>query len=64
MGSKYNGRREAMDKSNTDLSVIIRHFEIHNRTDGKSDRTVGWYNEVLGLFARSEVRTSCRGNIV
>ena len=25
-----------MDKSNTDLSVIIRHFEVHNRTEGKS----------------------------
>ena len=52
MDNRKNRRWEAMDKSNTDLSVIIRHFEVHNRTEGKSYRTVGWYNEVLGLFCR------------
>ena len=45
-------RWEIMDKSSTDLSVAIRHFEVHNRTEGKSIRTVGWYNEVLGLLFR------------
>lgn len=39
-----------MDKSNIDLSVLIQHYEVHNRTEGKSPRTVGWYNEVLSMF--------------
>ena len=39
-----------MDKSEIDLSVLIRQFEIHNRTEGKSPKTVLWYNELLGLF--------------
>ena len=41
-----------MDKYNTDLSVTMMHFEVHNRTEGKSVKTVHWYNEVLGLLYR------------
>ena len=52
MVNKRNRRWETMDKSNLDLLVLIRHFEIHNQTEGKSARTVGWYNEVLGLLYR------------
>ena len=52
MASKKNLRWEDMDKSKTDLSVLKQHYEVHNRTEGKSPRTVGWYNEVLGLFMR------------
>ena len=50
--AKRNRRQETMAKANPDLLVLIRHFEIHNRTEGKSARTVGWYNEVLGLLYR------------
>jgi phosphoglycerol transferase MdoB-like AlkP superfamily enzyme len=39
-----------MDKSRVELSVLIQHFEVHNRTEGKSPRTVQWYNDVLGMF--------------
>ena len=35
---------------NFDITTLIDHFEVHNRTEGKSPRTVEWYNEVLGLF--------------
>lgn len=35
---------------NFDITTLIVHFEVHNRTEGKSPRTVEWYNEVLGLF--------------
>jgi len=52
MTRKKNLRWEDMDKSNTDLSVLKQHYEVHNRTEGKSPRSVGWYNEVLGLFMR------------
>ena len=39
-----------MDRSATDLSVLIKHFEIHNRTEGKSPHTVTWYNLTLDLL--------------
>lgn len=39
-----------MDKGKTELTVLIQIFETFNETEGKSDDTVGWYNEVLGLF--------------
>jgi len=52
MTRKRNLRWEEMDKSKTDLSVLMQHFEVNNRTEGKSPRTVDWYNEVLGLFVR------------
>ncbi len=52
MASKRNLRWEEMDKSKTELSVFMQHFEVHNRTEGKSPRTVGWYNEALGMFTK------------
>ena len=52
MATNRNLRWEEMDRSKTDLSVLKQHYEVHNRTEGKSPRTVGWYNEVLGLFMR------------
>ena len=52
MASKRNLRWEEMDKPKTELSVLMQHFEVHNRTEGKSPRTVGWYNEVLGMFTK------------
>jgi site-specific recombinase XerD len=52
MAKRQNRRWESMDKSNTDLSVLMRHFEVHNKTEGKSERTVEWYNEVLDLLYR------------
>ena len=35
---------------NVDIRRPIRYFELHNITEGKSPRTVEWYNEVLQLF--------------
>jgi len=52
MASNRNLRWEEIDKSQTDLSVLLQHFEVHNKTEGKSPRTVGWYNEVLGMFIK------------
>ena len=43
-------RWEDMDKSGIELSILMSNFEIHNRTEQKSSKTVEWYNEVLGLF--------------
>ena len=39
-----------MDKSNIDLSILKQHYEVNNKTEGKSPKTVSWYNEVLHLF--------------
>ncbi|MBI4310140.1 MAG: tyrosine-type recombinase/integrase [Chloroflexi bacterium] len=33
-----------------DLSTLITYFEIHNRSEQKSPKTVLWYNEVLGML--------------
>ena len=61
MNSRYPGRWEEMVSTTIDLATVMKHFEVHNRTDGKSERTVGWYNEVLGLLLRSlEGRTDRR----
>lgn len=49
-GNRRNTQWGKMDKSEIDLSVLTKHFEIHNRTEGKSLRTVQWYNEVLSLL--------------
>ena len=41
-----------MDKFKTEPSVLTQHYRVHNKTEGKSPRTVGRYNEVLGLFIK------------
>ena len=51
MASRRKARWEDMDKSKTELALLIQHFEVHNRTEGKSPRTCEWYMEVLGLFS-------------
>lgn len=47
---KRQSRWEKMDKSDIELQVLIQHFEVHNKTEGKSPRTVEWYNQVLNMF--------------
>jgi len=34
------------------IDQAARHFELHNRTENKSPRTVSWHNQVLNLFVR------------
>ena len=52
MAKKQGPRWEDLDKSMIDLSVLMQHYEVHNRTEGRSPRTVGWYNEVLGMLIK------------
>lgn len=52
MKAARNQGWEHMDKSGTDLSVLIKQYEVHNKTEGKTPKTVLWYNELLGLFYR------------
>ena len=39
-----------MDKSSTTLDQLIQEFEVLNKVEGKSPRTVEKYNFVLGQF--------------
>ncbi len=39
-----------MAQQNLGLEALTRQFEIHNRSEGKSVRTVEWYNQALTLF--------------
>ena len=48
IGSSKRGLGNAANKPNMKLEVLIKHFEVQNRTENKSPRTVEWYNLVLG----------------
>lgn len=53
VAAKNSGRRwQKMDKNKLDLEILKDDFQLHNRTEGKSEKTVLWYNEVLDLFIR------------
>jgi len=39
-----------MEKGNIELRQLIQHFEVFNRSEGKSPKTVKWYSDVLNLF--------------
>ena len=34
-----------------DLGKLAERFEVHNRSEEKSPRTVQWYNQTLDIFA-------------
>ena len=51
-----------MVAGNLELDKLVERFEVHNRSDGKSPRTVQWYNEALDLFLgwmRGEGLSTC-----
>ncbi len=51
-----------MNAENLELYTLVQRFEVHNRSDGKSDRTVDWYNQALELFMawlRAEGMSTC-----
>jgi site-specific recombinase XerD len=45
-----NKRWQDMDKGGIPLERLARHFEAHNRSEGKSPDTVIWYARVLRYF--------------
>jgi hypothetical protein len=47
-----NRRWEELEKDSIDLIVLAKHFELYNRTEGESARTIDWYNEAIGLLKR------------
>jgi len=32
---------------NHDLRGLARRFQLHNRTENKSDKTIKWYNDSI-----------------
>ena len=50
MVNRRTMRRPRVNRNKLDLSTLIQHFEIHNLTEGKSPRTVEWYQQALDLF--------------
>jgi len=50
MKGRKNSRWEDMDKGNLELEQLIRHFEVYNRSEGRSPYTVVWYSEALNGF--------------
>ncbi len=61
-----NGRWRELVKDNIPLERLAQHYEAHNRSDGKSPRTVEWYSRVIGYFAeylRSEGYAAQLGDV-
>jgi integrase/recombinase XerC/integrase/recombinase XerD len=43
-------RWQDLEKDNIPLEKLTKHFETHNRSEGKSPATVYWYSRVLSYF--------------
>ncbi len=41
-----------IDITEIELKKLILHFEQSNRAEGKSPKTVSWYEEMLSIFTR------------
>ena len=50
--SLLNRRRADMDNDSIDISALVEHFELFNKTEGKSPKTIIWYNMALTQFQR------------
>lgn len=44
MASRRNYRWQDVNKSDLNLETLAQHFEVFNRSENKSPRTVEWYN--------------------
>ena len=72
-----NRRWEHVKKDTIELSALTRYYELYNRTEGKSPKTIRWYNlslrqfhrflldvkkpTVLGELGETEAREACHG---
>lgn len=53
MAERASDRRwQELEKGHTSLERLKRHFEAHNRSEGKSPRTVEYYSRVLNYYLR------------
>jgi len=44
--TQFNSKLAALS-----LDDLIRRYEMSNRADGKSPRTISWYTDMLTLFS-------------
>jgi len=42
-----NWRWEDVDKNSISLTRLAQYFDTYNRSEGKSPKTLRWYNQVL-----------------
>lgn len=50
--SRKNWRWEELTKESFELTELAREYELYNRTEGKSPKTIDWYNLSLKQFHR------------
>lgn len=50
MAQKYIQRWDEMDKSRTSLEALFEYYVLFNRSEGKSPRTIVWYDNKLRAF--------------
>ena len=50
MSGRKNARGRNVNTGKLELSEVVKQFELHNGSDGKSAKTVPWYNQSLGLL--------------
>jgi hypothetical protein len=48
--SRKDRRWQELTKDSFELLELARHFELYNRTEGKSPRAIRGYREKLGRF--------------
>ena len=52
-----------MEKDTIELSALAKHFELNNRTEGKSSKTIDWYNLALKQFHRFLIESEKSTNL-
>ena len=50
-------------KASPNINKLMTHFEMSNVVDGKSSKTIRWYNDILRLFSRY-LKENMRSNSV
>src|SRR5437899_2510660 len=59
MVARYNRRWEQMDKSDIRLDALFKSYELFNRAERKSPRTVAWYDDKLRQYLRWLEENGC-----
>jgi len=54
---------QGLNKESADLAALGRYYEVYNRTDGKSPKTVEWYNQTLKQFGQFLVESGKSTNL-
>jgi len=50
MVMRYDRRREEMDKSCTALDALLATYALYNRSEGKANSSISWYEDKLRGF--------------